>query len=242
METSSVTLIIATMVVVSSLLLLATIISCICCPQCPNYDKSSSLYKLEKPRVYRLEPGDSRDSGVTKTLSVSNGSSSPARMTELRHCERQLQPQHQLQHQLQHPALNGHWRQPGEEEGQTGERRRLRRSSDDGGALSHSYTLPHSVSHHSSISLLYCHYFTHILPLRLPYPRGAGLGGDCQPGQEVRDCREETPGAGAAPGLPHPAPGLLPGPAPGHARPPDRHHDAGGHPAGRQAVGQGGRD
>ena len=87
METSSVTLIIATMVVVSSLLLLATIISCICCPQCPNYDKSSSLYKLEKPRVYRLEPGDSRDSGVTKTLSVSNGSSSPARMTELRHCE-----------------------------------------------------------------------------------------------------------------------------------------------------------
>ena len=147
MENSSVSLIIATMVVVSSLLLVATIISCICCPQCPNYDKSSSLYKLEKPRVYRLEPGDSRDSGVTKTLSVSNGSSSPARMTELRYAERQLQPQ------LQHPATNGHWRQPGQEEG-GGDRRRLRRSSDDGGALSHSYTLPHSVSHHSSITLI----------------------------------------------------------------------------------------
>ena len=147
METSSVTLIIATMVVVSSLLLVATIISCLCCPQCPNYDKSSSFYKLEKPRVYRLEPGDSRDSGVTKTLSVSNGSSSPARMTELR------QLQHQHQHQVQHPAVNGHWRQVAGEEG-GGDRRRLRRSSDDGGALSHSYTLPHSVSHHSSINII----------------------------------------------------------------------------------------
>jgi len=146
METSSVTLIIATMVVVSSLLLVATIISCLCCPQCPNYDKSSSFYKLEKPRVYRLEPGDSRDSGVTKTLSVSNGSSSPARMTELR------QLQHQHQHQVQHPAVNGHWRQVAGEEG-GGDRRRLRRSSDDGGALSHSYTLPHSVSHHSSFRI-----------------------------------------------------------------------------------------
>ena len=89
------------------------------------------------------------------------------------------------------------------------------------------------------LSLLLLLYSLDILPLRLPYPRGAGLGGDCQPGQEVRDGGEEAPGA--ASGLPHPAQGLLPRPPPGHARPPHRHPHAGGHTGGRQAVSQGGR-
>ena len=52
---SSVTIIIALMVAVSSLILLATIISCICCPQCPNYDKSSTFYKQHKGRIFNIK-------------------------------------------------------------------------------------------------------------------------------------------------------------------------------------------
>ena len=77
-----------------------------------------------------------------------------------------------------------------------------------------------------------------LLSPRLPYQRGPWLGGDCEPGQEVRDGWSET--QGAASGLPHPPQGLLPRPAPGHTRPPDGDHDAGGHTGGRQAVSQGG--
>ena len=33
---------------VVTFLLLATIVSCICCPQCPNYDKSSTFQKQHK--------------------------------------------------------------------------------------------------------------------------------------------------------------------------------------------------
>ena len=35
-------------VAVVTFLLLATIVSCICCPQCPNYDKSSTFQKQHK--------------------------------------------------------------------------------------------------------------------------------------------------------------------------------------------------
>ena len=129
LEASSVTLIIAIMVAVSSLLLVATIISCVCCPQCPNYDKSSIFYRQEKQRVYRLQSGEgresresresreTRESGASKTVSLSNGSYSPVLVTELR------------------------------------EARRPRQASLEGSGLSHSYTLPHSLSHHSSFRI-----------------------------------------------------------------------------------------
>ena len=45
---TSVVTVIGVTVVASTLLLLATIISCICCPQCPNYDKSSTFYKQQR--------------------------------------------------------------------------------------------------------------------------------------------------------------------------------------------------
>ena len=44
----SVVTVIGMTVIVSTLLLLTTIISCICCPQCPNYDKSSTFYKQQR--------------------------------------------------------------------------------------------------------------------------------------------------------------------------------------------------
>ena len=117
LEGSSVTFIIAIMVAVSSLILVATIISCVCCPQCPNYDKSSIFYRQEKQQVYRLPAVERREGRPGKMVSESNGRISPGLVTELR------------------------------------EERRGRQASLDGGGLSHSYTLPHSLSHHTSFRL-----------------------------------------------------------------------------------------
>ena len=47
-DLTSVTIVVGLMIIASTALLLVTIISCICCPQCPNYDKSSTFYKRTK--------------------------------------------------------------------------------------------------------------------------------------------------------------------------------------------------
>ena len=150
-------------VVISTLLLLTTIISCICCPQCPNYDKSSTFYKqqrgtnkycldktyqcgISEMRIYRLNTGESAGSGVTKSLSVSNGSPSPGPvMTELgRDTEAEAR--------LTRRVGAGHYGTLGRE--QMYRHRQPdqldRTPGDMMSQMSHSYTLPHSLSHHSS--------------------------------------------------------------------------------------------
>ena len=149
-------------------LLLATIVSCICCPQCPNYDKSSTFQKQHKRtdadltlsiyteticwpgRVYRPHPAEA--GGVTKSLSVSNGSPSLGHHHQHHHQLglQQLGQQHGAATQLAHSEqqLGRGWAAAGQQPG-------YRHSMDlmvagGGGGMSHSYTLPHSMSHHSS--------------------------------------------------------------------------------------------
>ena len=178
---ASVVTVIGMTVVISTLLLLTTIISCICCPQCPNYDKSSTFYKqqrgeirqilsnilqsdISEMRIYRLNTGESAGSAVTKSLSVSNGSPSPGPvMTELGRDP-------EVEARLSRRVGAGHY-------GTLGREQMYRHRPEQQGLpgdmmtaqMSHSYTLPHSLSHHSSkIDILlfhfkytFCHRFPH---------------------------------------------------------------------------------
>ena len=93
--------------------------------------------------MYRLHSDDSRGPAVTKTLSVSNGRASPAPViTELTRSDQQL---HQADHHAD-PAIAGHWRPDMMYRGSHGYNIDML----GGGGMSHSFTLPHSMSHHSS--------------------------------------------------------------------------------------------
>ena len=95
-------------------------------------------------RIYRLNTGESAGSAATKSLSVSNGSPSPV-MTELRDTE--------MEARLSRRVGAGHYgtlgreqmyrhRQPDQQDRTHGDMMAAQ--------MSHSYTLPHSLSHHSS--------------------------------------------------------------------------------------------
>jgi len=73
------TMVIGFLVGASTALLLLTIISCICCPWCPNYKKKDM--EKHKGSMYRMPNLGSTESRVTTTYSMSNGrsgSSTPA--------------------------------------------------------------------------------------------------------------------------------------------------------------------
>ena len=97
-------------------------------------------------RMYRLNTGEGGLSSGTKTLSVSNGSSSPVPViTELTPADQQL-------HHGGGSNMGGsQWRLSG-----AGTVDQMYRQSHGynfdmmSGGMSHSYTLPHSLSHHSS--------------------------------------------------------------------------------------------
>ena len=96
-------------------------------------------------RIYRLNTAESAGSAATKSLSMSNGSPSPVPvMTELRDTEAEAR--------LSRRVGAGHY-------GTLGREQMYRHRADGhqvitgdmtGAQMSHSYTLPHSLSHHSS--------------------------------------------------------------------------------------------
>ena len=97
-------------------------------------------------RIYRLNTGESAGSAVTKSLSVSNGSPSPGPvMTELgRDTE--------VEARLTRRVGVGHYGTLGREQMYRHRTEQLDRTHEDmmAAQMSHSYTLPHSLSHHSS--------------------------------------------------------------------------------------------
>ena len=110
-------------------------------------------------RIYRLNTGESAGSAATKSLSVSNGSPSPV-MTELRDSE--------MEARLSRRVGAGHYGTLGREQmyrhrGDTGYQV-ITGDMTQGAQMSHSYTLPHSLSHHSSkIDILYFTFIKYFL-------------------------------------------------------------------------------
>jgi len=120
-EMEGLTLVIGVLVGASTALLLLTIISCVCCPWCPNYNKKD-MEKF-KSSMYRLPQPGSSDSRVTATYSVSNGASGSTTP---------------LDPSLTAQDTRSHYQQSGQ----------LYRQG-----ISHSHTLPHSLSHHHSFRI-----------------------------------------------------------------------------------------
>ena len=107
-----------------------------------NYIFHSDISEM---RIYRLNTGESAGSAVTKSLSVSNGSPSPGPvMTELGRDP-------EVEARLSRRVGAGHYGTLGREQMY---RHRPEQQSLTGdmmtAQMSHSYTLPHSLSHHSS--------------------------------------------------------------------------------------------
>jgi len=75
-EMEGLTVVIGVLVGASTAILLLTIISCVCCPWCPNYNKKE-MDKF-KGSMYRLPQPGSSESRVTAAYSVSNGASGPS--------------------------------------------------------------------------------------------------------------------------------------------------------------------
>eukprot|EP00092_Neocalanus_flemingeri_P023635 GFUD01025636.1.p1 GENE.GFUD01025636.1~~GFUD01025636.1.p1 ORF type:complete len:276 (-),score=89.38 GFUD01025636.1:112-939(-) len=117
-EMEGLTVVIGVLVGASTALLLLTIVLCVCCPWCPNYNKK--YYEKQRGPVYHLpHPGSSASQGTT-TYSVSNGASDSTSPLA--------------------PSLTGQdTARPSQQAVQ------LYRQG-----MSHSHTLPHSLSHHHS--------------------------------------------------------------------------------------------
>jgi len=121
-EVESVTILIGIVVGASTALLLLTIVGCVCCSWCPLYTKKSHHKNRGGPAsVYRLEPGGSEHSAVTNMYSMSTPASRST--TPL--------PQHMMHSEaIASSRDNLHLVNTG---------------------MSHSYTLPHSMSHHHGL-------------------------------------------------------------------------------------------
>lgn len=105
----------------TSFVLLATIISCICCPYCPNYDKRAVQSRgPSRPPVLLAEPGRQRQPGRAGGPGSRAGSRSSVSCGEVG----------------PGPGL--------------AERDRREQQYEEFRQMSHSHTLPHSLSHHTS--------------------------------------------------------------------------------------------